>query len=128
MTSSGPGLLARLARRITPSTATDVEAAELRSAAEHSGATHVVSCRAGERAVVAGTVRSLTLRPRGGAPALEAELYDGSGRIVLVWLGRRRIAGVEPGREMVAAGRITRDRDTLMIFNPRYELRPGAGD
>ena len=34
--------------------------------------------------------------PPRGVPALEAELYDGSGSLYVVWLGRRHIAGIEP--------------------------------
>ena len=51
-----------------------------------------------EKVVVQGTLKTVTLRPRGGVPALEAELYDGSGSISVVWLGRRRIGGIAPGR------------------------------
>ena len=51
-----------------------------------------------------GTLRTVTLRPRGGVPALEAELDDGSGVITIVWLGRRRIAGIGPGRSIADAG------------------------
>ena len=72
---------------------------------------------------LAGTVNTVTLRPRGGIPALEAELYDGSGAVTLIWLGRRRIVGVEPGRAMVVQGRLTTQRDVPVLFNPRYELR-----
>jgi hypothetical protein len=43
-----------------------------------------------------------------------------------VWLGRRQIPGIEPGRALVAAGRVTRDNDQSVIFNPRYELRPAG--
>ena len=50
-----------------------------------------------ERVQLRGTLRTVTLRPRGGVPALEAELYDGSGVITVIWLGRRRIAGIAPG-------------------------------
>jgi hypothetical protein len=64
-----------------------------------------------ERACVCGTLRSVTLRPRGGVPALEAELFDGSGTVSLVWLGRRRIAGVDPGRRLKATGRVADDDD-----------------
>ena len=66
----------------------------------------------------------MTLRPRGGVPALEAELDDGSGVITVVWLGRRRIAGVGPGRAMTVEGRIGRQNGVPVMFNPRYELRP----
>ena len=51
---------------------------------------------------MAGTLRTVTLRPRAGVPALVAELYDGSGTINLVWLGRRQIPGIEPGRAVIA--------------------------
>ena len=77
-----------------------------------------------EQVVVSGVVRTVTLRPRGGVPALEAELDDGSGVITLVWLGRRRITGVEPGRSMTVSGCIGRQSDVPIMFNPRYELRP----
>jgi hypothetical protein len=65
----------------------------------------------------------VTLRPRGGVPALEAELYDGSGVITLVWLGRRRIAGIEPGRCLRVEGRVGLHAGQRIMFNPRYELK-----
>jgi hypothetical protein len=77
-----------------------------------------------EHVVVNGVLRTVTLRPRGGVPALEAELDDGSGVITVVWLGRRRITGVDPGRSMTVAGCIGRQSGVPLMFNPRYELRP----
>jgi hypothetical protein len=71
---------------------------------------------------IQGTLRTVTLRPRGGVPALEAELYDGTGAITLVWLGRRRIAGIVPGRAIRVRGRIGVQHRARVIFNPRYEL------
>ena len=71
---------------------------------------------------VQGVLRTVTLRPRGGVPALEAELYDGSATILVVWLGRRRIGGIEPGRSVRVSGRISRQEGQPLIFNPRYEL------
>ena len=69
-----------------------------------------------------GTLRAVTLRPRGGVPALEADLYDGSDSLTVVWLGRRRIAGIEPGRSIEVVGRIGRYDGYRLIYNPRYEL------
>ncbi len=60
-------------------------------------------------------------------PAVEAELYDGSGQVRLVWLGRRQILGITPGRALVATGRITCNETNPTIFNPRYELRAATG-
>ena len=62
--------------------------------------------------------------PRAGVPALVAELYDGTGSMALIWLGRRQIPGIEPGRSLIGYGRVTRDGEQPVIFNPRYELRP----
>lgn len=75
-----------------------------------------------ELVVLRGTVRTVTVRPRGGVPALEAELYDGSGVLLIVWLGRRRIAGIDPGRSLRVRGRIGVHDDVRVIYNPRYEL------
>ena len=77
-----------------------------------------------EHVMISGTLRTVTLRPRGGVPALEAELDDGSGVITVVWLGRRRITGVDPGRSVTVEGCIGRQAGVPLMFNPRYELRP----
>lgn len=71
-----------------------------------------------------GTLRTVTLRPRGGVPALEAELFDGSGVITVIWLGRRRIGGIAPGRSIQVSGRIGVHDGVRIMFNPRYELLP----
>ena len=90
------------------------------------GATAVTECSQGGRVRVAGNLRCVTFRPHGGLPTLEAELYDGSGALTLVWLGRRRIAGVEPGRSIVARGRLVDVDGRRVIFNPAYELRSAS--
>lgn len=71
-----------------------------------------------------GALRTVTLRPRGGVPALEAELFDGTGAVTLVWLGRRRITGISPGRSIQVQGRIGVHDGVRIMYNPRYELIP----
>jgi hypothetical protein len=122
---SGSRGLRGFLRRLT-STKAELEAQELQKTSDSEGATPIKSCAARRRACVAGTLRTVTLRPRGGAPALEAELYDGSDVIDLVWLGRRRIAGIEPGRLMRAEGLVSVQDGRKVMFNPRYELRGSA--
>jgi hypothetical protein len=113
--------------RLTTSQA-DLEAAELRKdLGREAGATPIASCGERRRFCVVGTLRTVTLRPRGGAPALEAELYDGSDVIDLVWLGRRKIVGIEPGRVVRAEGLVSVQDGRKVMFNPRYELRPAGG-
>jgi RecG-like helicase len=120
------GRLRRAVRRLA-SEDSELEADELQRQAVSSGATTVAACQERRLVTVHGTVRSLTLRPRAGTPTLEVELYDGSGSVTLVWLGRREIAGMTPGRQLRATGRITSNDNRRMIFNPRYELVVGSG-
>ncbi len=101
----------------------EIEAENLRAAVADLGATAITECCLGERVSVAGTLRSVTLRPHGGVPALEADLYDGSATIRLIWLGRRRIGGITPGANISAHGRLTTREGVPTVFNPSYELR-----
>ena len=117
------GRLRRALRRLAAPDS-EVEADELKAQATREGATAMAECRQGSQVCVAGTVRAVRLAPFGGTPSLEADLYDGSATIRLVFLGRRAIAGLEPGRSLVAHGRLTRRDGRAIIFNPSYELVP----
>ncbi|MBV9097706.1 MAG: OB-fold nucleic acid binding domain-containing protein [Frankiaceae bacterium] len=121
MTDDEGGRLRRAMRRLT-APAHELDAEELQRSAENLGAQPVSECVDRMPATVFGTVRALTIRPRAGTPALEAELYDGSGVVTLVFVGRRTIAGIEPGRRLRATGRVTATEGRRLMFNPRYEL------
>ncbi len=101
----------------------DMDARELKQDAVKAGCCPIVDADDRQRVELRGSLRTVTLRPRGGVPALEAELYDGSALITLVWLGRRRIAGIEPGRAIKVVGRVGRQDKVRVMFNPRYELK-----
>lgn len=101
----------------------DQEAKELQEHTVKAGCCPIAEAGDRARVEVQGSIRTVTLRPRGGVPALEAELYDGSGLLTLVFLGRRRIAGIEPGRQMKVVGRVGGRVGQRIMFNPRYELR-----
>ena len=60
--------------------------------------------------------------PRAGAPALEVTVSDGRGAVVGVFLGRRKIAGLSPGRRVALEGVAARDGKRFLMFNPIYEL------
>jgi len=102
----------------------DQHARDLRRSHAVDDGTSIADAPDRELVQLRGTLRSVTLRPRGGVPALEAELDDGSGVITVVWLGRRRIAGIGPGRSMQVVGRIGVHDGHRLIYNPRYELIP----
>jgi hypothetical protein len=101
----------------------DMEARELKQDTVRAGCCPIEEAADRQRVELQGSLRTVTLRPRGGVPALEAELYDGSALITLVWLGRRRIAGIEAGRAIKVCGRVGRQDKMRVMFNPRYELK-----
>ena len=118
-----PGRFRRALHRLTADEV-QLEAEDLQDEAEQAGATPVARCSLGREVCCSGTVRAVVLRPLAGVPTLEAELYDGSGTLTLVFLGRRRIRGIDPGRALVARGRLTRREGRPTLYNPAYELRP----
>ncbi len=80
-----------------------------------------------DRVELAGTLRAVTMRPHTGGLTMEAELWDGTGQVTLVWLGRRHIPGIQPGRRIIVHGRLTHHRGERTIFNPSYQLQPTSG-
>jgi hypothetical protein len=44
----------------------------------------------------------------------------------VLWLGRRRIEGIVPGRKMIIHGRLTMINRHLTVYNPRYLLLPAT--
>lgn len=100
----------------------ELEAQELQRESAETGATPVGRCQRGQLVSVTGRLRTVVYTPRTNLPTLEADLYDGSDVVTLIWLGRRHIAGIEPGRQLTARGRIAIRDDRKVIYNPYYEL------
>lgn len=119
------GYLRRLVRRLT-SDAAELDADDLSRRSEESGATRAADCSSGQEVTVLGRLRTVELRPRDAVATLEAELFDGSEGVTLVWLGRRRIPGIEPGRTVRARGRIALRDGRKVLYNPYYELQPST--
>ena len=62
---------------------------------------------------------------------LECEITDDTGSLLLVFLGRPSIPGIEPGARLVVEGMVGSWRRRLAILNPDYELvgeRQSPGD
>jgi hypothetical protein len=115
----------RLRRSISRwASSSDQEARDLRRTYADDDMDRIGEAPDRERVRLRGTLRTVTLRPRGGVPALEAELYDGTGTLVIIWLGRRTISGIAPGRSLEIQGRIGRQAGQRIMYNPRYELMP----
>ncbi|HWE70559.1 MAG TPA: amino acid permease [Acidimicrobiales bacterium] len=82
------------------------------------------------RVRVAGKIRSVRVQPRAGTSNLECVLTDGTGNLFLVFQGRRRIPGVQPGARLVVEGMVGDWGHHQAILNPDYELiaGPDAGE
>jgi hypothetical protein len=105
-----------------------LHAEELQERIAAVGARPIAQCTDREKVHIAGTLRTVTIRPRAGVPSLEADLWDGTGSVAVIWLGRREIPGINPGRHMRISGRITTLGGHRAIYNPIYELLPSPSD
>lgn len=114
-------LLQRALHRLASSNA-ELESEELQKNVRDAGAVPIRTCEDRQLVSLTGTVSTVTIHPRGGHPGLEVELRDGSGAVTLVWLGRRQIPGIDPGRSIVVSGRISCHDGRRLIYNPKYEL------
>jgi len=122
-TEATTGRFRRALKKLS-ATPDEMEADEIGEAREKvGGCQRIEKLNDRERVTVFGHVKHVTLAPRAGTLTLEAALYDGSGVVTLVWLGRRTIAGVKPGASLVAHGRVSCHEGRRVIYNPRYELR-----
>lgn len=75
-----------------------------------------------DRAKVRGRVRSMRVQPWAGIATLECVIVDDTGGLVLVFLGRRQVAGIELGRHVIAWGMVGEHRGYLAMLNPEIEI------
>jgi RecG-like helicase len=95
--------------------------------ARRAGATQPISSISQRQRVrVAGRVKSVRVQPRAGTSNLECVLSDGTGGLLLVFQGRPKIAGIEPGARLVAEGMVGAWGRRPAMLNPSFELVMGA--
>lgn len=93
--------------------------------ANRPGVVPIADVQPRQASTIAGEISSVRIVNKpGGAPWLEVTITDGTGKLVAMWTGRRKIAGIKPGRRLVITGRSapTGPGGRLMIYNPLYEL------
>ena len=111
----------RMLRKLT-SDVDELDAENLSEDVDRSGAQRAVECACGQEVTVLGRLRSVEFCPQEANASLEAELFDGTEGVTLIWLGRRRIPGIEPGRTMKVRGRIAVRDGRKVLYNPYYEI------
>lgn len=121
--ATAEGYLRRLTRRLTEDPEQlDVE--ELSDDVASTGAQKAIDCHRGQEVTMIGTLRSVECNGKGCAGGVKAELFDGTDSVTLVWLGQRRIAGIESGLTLRVHGRLGQlDNGTKAIYNPLYEIQ-----
>lgn len=119
-----PGRLRAAVHRLT-SSQDEVLAEEEQQESAKLGGTPCGRLTGRRRVTLVGVLRSVTLQPRAGVPALEAELFDGTGTVTVIWLGRREIAGIQAGRRIRVEGLVAVNEGRAVMYNPKYELLIG---
>jgi len=128
MTMAKENVLQRALRRFASSNA-DLKSEDMQCTVREEGAVPIWSCEDRQQVQLTGTVSTVTINPRGGHPALEVELRDGSGAVTLVWLGRRQIPGIDPGRLIPPlAGWFDHHRCRAAIVRPDHYVYGVASD
>ena len=75
-----------------------------------------------ERVQIAGKVHTVRVQPWGGVPNLECTIVDETGSILLVFMGRRSIAGLKTGTKLRVSGVVGEHHGRPAILNPVYEI------
>jgi RecG wedge domain len=121
--ATADGILRRLTRRRTEDPARRDD--EKRTDEDPTtGAQRAIDCQRGQEVTMVGTLRSVEANAKGCAGGVKAELFDGTDAVSLVWLGQRRIAGIEPGRTLRVHGRLGKlENGAKAIYNPHYEIQ-----
>ena len=101
-----------------------------RQASAVPGTRPIASLQWRTRARVAGRVKTIRVQPLSEVPTIECVVVDDSGEaITFVFLGRRSIAGLRSGTQMIAEGMIGKHKGKLAMINPSYEVfSSGSGD
>ena len=121
--ATAEGYLRRLTRRLTEAPE-QLDVDELTDDAANTGASKAIDCQRGQEVTMVGLLRSVECNGKGCAGGVKAELFDGTDSVMLVWLGQRRIPGIESGRTLKVHGRVGKlENGTKAIYNPHYEIQ-----
>ena len=75
-----------------------------------------------KRAQVEGRVSAIRTSSNNQSPKVEVEIWDETGGVILQFLGRREITGLEVGELLRAEGMVGESQGSLTILNPSYEI------
>ncbi len=77
------------------------------------------------RCKIAGVIQNIRIDPREASGSIEATVNDGTGRMVVKWLGRQQLSGIRLGAGLIFEGTVGEGpRKRLQVLNPEYQLLP----
>jgi RecG-like helicase len=116
------GALRRFFDRLTETDEARLNA-EIRDWAETvQGSVRIGSAPLREQVRIAGVIRRLTVFPLQDNESLEAVVSDGTGEIVVRFMGRRAIRGLGLGTRVVVEGLLSEQKNATLMINPRLEF------
>ena len=89
--------------------------------ARGSGITPIGEVAWKQRVTVEGRIKMVQVGTTAGK-SLEAQVFDKTGGVRLLFFGRTRIPGIVPGAVVRATGTVGEYKGHLALANPRYEL------
>jgi RecG-like helicase len=116
------GTLRRFLDRLTETDEARLSA-EIREWADSvAGSVRIAEAPSRERVRIAGIIRRMTVFPMKDNESLEAHVSDGTGEVVIRFMGRRSIAGLGLGSKIVVEGVLGEHHGAVHMLNPRLEL------
>lgn len=90
--------------------------------------TAVKDLRARQLACVEGTVVALTYPAANTAPRVVAHLRDSTAALVVTWLGRTQVPGINVGDRLQVQAVVSSHRGQPAMLNPHYQIVQVAQD
>jgi len=87
----------------------------------------VIDASPRQRVALAGEITDTAAIRLGSGPAYRCRLDDGTGRVDLLFVGRRAVAGIQVGTRCRVEGTAAADGHRLVIWNPFYVLETRVG-
>lgn len=116
------GRFHRFLQRLTESDEARLEA-EIREWAETvPGSVRIAEAPMRHRVRIAGVIRRLTVFPMQDNESLEVVVSDGTGEVLVQFMGRRAIRGLTLGTKVVVEGVLGTQHGRVVMLNPRLEL------
>ncbi|HEY0167369.1 MAG TPA: amino acid permease [Jatrophihabitans sp.] len=120
--STQPGSADRL-EPVTAESEPGSEPDEVPAEPDEHGVLPIAGVRWKQRVTIEGRIKIVQVGTTAGK-SLEAQVFDSTGGMRLLFFGRTRIPGIEPGSMVRVTGTVGEYKGHLALANPRYELLP----